>query len=211
MPPDVSRFRRHLPPLYYATFVHVLGRQGDTVFSRPVSRISRASYIEPTGKLVVSETATTITARESRYWFGAPGTIRVRERRAGCAAWTGWTVAFGFGWAWGDAVLANGPGGGMYPWWQRANARVVEAATNRPVGISYNSRTAIASAGQRGAIEDLRASTGIVQAREVAVTPTSAIVPPAGAFFRFGIAIAWNTSAARNGRKSLKSRARGAR
>ena len=170
-------------PLYYATFVRVLATAGDTVFVGQFPGY-RGSYIEPAGKLVVYGTGYDYHSWLSRYWFGAPETYGFGSNLT-FTPWTGWTVAFGFGWAWGDAVLANGRGWGVYPWWQRANARVVEVATNRPVGISYNSRTAIASAGQRGAIEDLQASTGIVQAREVAVTPTGAIVPARpGAFFQ---------------------------
>jgi hypothetical protein len=54
----------------------------------------------------------------------------------------------------------------------------------RHVALSYNSRTGIATSGQHGALENVRGEVLVVRARDVAVTPTGAIVPARpGAFF----------------------------
>ena len=122
-------------PIYYASFVRVLATEGDTVFVgqfpgyrrlRTSNQSASSSSMERAMTMPAPGCAATRSARRTTYGFGSNLTF---------TPWTGWTVAFGFGWAWGDAVLANGRGWGVYPWWQRANARVVEAATNRPVGI----------------------------------------------------------------------------
>lgn len=175
-----------IPPtsrIYYATFVHVLATSGDTVFVGQFPGY-RGTYVERAGKVIVYGTGYDYHSWLARAWFGAPQTYGFGSDPT-FTPWSGWTIAFGFGWAWGDAVLANGRGWGVYPWWQPSNARVLQVASNAALGTSYNSRTGIASAGQRGAIEDLAAETGIVQAREVAVTPTGTIIPArSGGFFR---------------------------
>jgi hypothetical protein len=170
-------------PLYYVTFARVLATAGDTVF---VGRFPgyEGTYVQPASHVVVYGTGYHYRSWIGRDWFAAPQTYGFASNLT-FTPWTGWTIAFGLGWAWGDAVLANARAWGVYPWVPRGGARVLDVASTAPLGASYNSTTGIASAGMRGAINDLHAGTGIVQAREVAVTPTGAIVPArSGAFFR---------------------------
>src|SRR5215470_17123733 len=98
--------------------------------------------------------------------------------------WTGWAYASGHGWSAGYGAAAGGPGGfaattgNVYSQWGATSAvtrssggydAVTGNAWGRQAGTSYNSRTGVASAGQRAGAENVytgnyaAAERGVVQ------------------------------------------------
>lgn len=217
-------------PLYYVTFTHVYAVEDDTVFVGYTPGY-KGAYVDSATGVVVYGTGYRYPAWIQNEWYGAPVTYGFGGNLT-FTPWTGWRVALGLGWAWGDEVLASSWGWGAYPWWGpwgwgwaygvspfpwtptwTAVAASGDTIVWRPagwvayggdiykcwkdrgllwrvsnadvwtmsdramvVGLSYNSRTGVASSGQRGALENVLDGGLGMRARAVAVTTTGEIV-----------------------------------
>jgi hypothetical protein len=102
-------------PLHYVTYVRVYNATSETVYVGYTAGY-QGSYVDPVSGVVVYGTGyeyepwvgTVHIAAQPTYGYGASVTY---------TPWTGWTVGFCFGWAWGSATSAWGWGWGPYPYW----------------------------------------------------------------------------------------------
>jgi len=103
-------------PLYHVTFVRVYAVDDEAV-TVGYTPGYLGTLVDPHSGVVVHG-----TGFDHRPWLGAAWFGRARSYGVGAAPtytpWTGWTMAFGFGWSWGGAPAAAGWGWGAYPWWE---------------------------------------------------------------------------------------------
>ena len=102
-------------PMYYTTFVRIYG-YGDGVVYVGYTSGYMGTMVDPATGVVVYGTGYVYDPWTGTYWYGAPVTYGYGAAVA-YTPWTGWAVAFCFGWAWGAAMWGMGWGWGPYPYW----------------------------------------------------------------------------------------------
>lgn len=101
-------------PLHYVTYARIYLVDGDTVYVGYTAGY-QGTMIDPETGVVVYGTGYDYDPWIGTVWFGAPCTYGYGAAMA-YTPWTGWAVAFGFGWYWASTVYW-GWGWGPYPWW----------------------------------------------------------------------------------------------
>jgi hypothetical protein len=102
-------------PVYYVTYVRIYNSTPTAVYVGYTPGY-QGTYIDPVTGVVVYGTGYYYDPWLGTVWYGAPVTYGYAAAVA-YTPWTGWTVAFGLGWAWGAATVAWGWGWGPYPYW----------------------------------------------------------------------------------------------
>jgi hypothetical protein len=102
-------------PLFYVTFARIYRVEGDNVYVGYTPGYQGTMVDAATG-VVVYGTGYAYDPWIGNVWYGAPYTYGFGAA-ATYTPWTGWAVAYGFGWSWTDEESAAGWGWGCYPWW----------------------------------------------------------------------------------------------
>jgi hypothetical protein len=102
-------------PLHYVTFVRLYSVEGDLAYVGYTPGYL-GTYVDPATGTVVHGTGHDHAPWIGSVWHGQPITYGFGAAPA-YTPWTGWSMAYGFGWSWGSAVSAAGWGWGTYPWW----------------------------------------------------------------------------------------------
>jgi len=103
-------------PLFHVTFVQVYGADEASV-DVGYTPGYLGTLIDPLSKVVVYGTGYAHKPWLGSNWYGRACTYGFGAA-PGYTPWTGWAVAFGFGWSWARAPSAVGWGWGVYPWWE---------------------------------------------------------------------------------------------
>ena len=102
-------------PLHYVSYVRIHGVSGDTVYEGYTAGYL-GTYVDPATGVVVHGTGYVYEPWIDTIWVGAPPTYGYAASVA-YTPWTGWTVGYCFGSAWGYATSAWGWCWGGYPYW----------------------------------------------------------------------------------------------
>ena len=102
-------------PMYFVTFARLFRVEGDKAYVGYTPGY-QGTLVDPQTGVVVYGTGHAYESWVGSVWFGGPYTYGFGAATS-YTPWTGWAVAFGFGWAWGAETVAAGWGWGYYPWW----------------------------------------------------------------------------------------------
>jgi hypothetical protein len=102
-------------PLYFVTFARLFRVEGDNAYVGYTPGY-QGTMVDPETGVVVYGTGFAYAPWIGTVWFGGPYTYGFGAAPS-YTPWTGWAVAFGFGWAWGEETVVAGWGWGPYPWW----------------------------------------------------------------------------------------------